>query len=183
MAEVFSNSITRAVGIITSYSGSTIGAAGTSITVTANTGIGVSDLVDNSNFIAGTKVAQIDGTTIYTDFNSTNTASASSQIVKFLGPTTAYTSPAATKSILIGGTFANNTESSVNLTIEVYDSSVGVTSTGSAAIASKIPVPTGSSFVISDAGKTLLEASDELRVYCDSVDGIDVNLSILQGVS
>jgi hypothetical protein len=171
------------VGIITSYSGSTIGASGTSITVTANTGIGVSDLVDNSNFIAGTKVAQIDGTTIYTDFNSTNTASASSQVVKFLGPTTAYTSPAATKSILIGGTFANNTESSVNLTIEVYDSSVGVTSTGSAAIASKIPVPTGSSFVISDAGKTLLEASDELRVYCDSVDGIDVNLSILQGVS
>jgi len=183
MAEVFTNSITRAVGIITSYSGSTIGASGTSITVTANTGIGVSDLVVNSNFIAGTKVAQIDGTTIYTDFNSTNTASASSQVVKFLGPTTAYTSPAATKSILIGGTFANNTESSVNLTIEVYDSSVGVTSTGSAAIASKIPVPTGSSFVISDAGKTLLEASDELRVYCDSVDGIDVNLSILQGVS
>ena len=183
MAEVFTNSITRAVGIITSYSGSTIGASGTSITVTANTGIGVSDLVDNSNFIAGTKVAQIDGTTIYTDFNSTNTASASSQVVKFLGPTTAYTSPAATKSILIGGTFANNTESSVNLTIEVYDSSVGVTSTGSAAIASKIPVPTGSSFVISDTGKTLLEASDELRVYCDSVDGIDVNLSILQGVS
>jgi len=183
MAETFANSITRAVGIITSYSGSTIGASGTSITVTANTGIGVSDLVDNSNFIAGTKVAQIDGTTIYTDRNSTNTASASSQVVKFLGPTTAYTSPAATKSILIGGTFANNTESSVNLTIEVYDSSVGVTSTGSAAIASKIPVPSGSSFVISDAGKTLLEASDELRVYCDSVDGIDVNLSILQGVS
>jgi hypothetical protein len=183
MAEVFTNSITRAVGIITSYSGSTIGASGTSITVTANTGIGVSDLVVNSNFIAGTKVAQIDGTTIYTDFNSTNAASASSQTVKFLGPTTAYTSPAATKSILIGGTFANNTESSVNLTVEVYDSSVGVTSTGSAAIASKIPVPTGSSFVISDTGKTLLEASDELRVYCDSVDGIDVNLSILQGVS
>ena len=168
---------------MTSWSGSTIGAAGTSITVTANTGIGVSDLVDNSNFIAGTKVAQIDGTTIYTDFNSTNTASASSQVVKFLGPTTAYTSPAATKSILIGGTFANNTESSVNLTIEVYDSSVGVTSTGSAAIASKIPVPTGSSFVISDAGKTLLEASDEVRVYCDTVNGVDVNLSILKGVS
>ena len=183
MAESFSNSVTRAVGIMTSWSGSTIGAAGTSITVTANTGIGVSDLVDNSNFIAGTKVAQIDGTTIYTDFNSTNTASASSQVVKFLGPTTAYTSPAATKSILIGGTFANNTESSVNLTIEVYDSSVGVTSTGSAAIASKIPVPTGSSFVISDAGKTLLEGLDEVRVYCDTVNGVDVNLSILQGVS
>ena len=60
MAEAFSNSLTRAAGIQTSYSGSTIGAAGTSITVSANTGIGVSHLVVNSNFIAGTKVQQID---------------------------------------------------------------------------------------------------------------------------
>ena len=183
MAESFANSLTRAVGIMTSYSGSIIGAAGTSITVTANTGIAVSDLVVNSNFLAGTKVNLIDGTTIYTDRNSTNGASASNQIVQFLGPTTAYTSPAATKSILIGGTFANNTDTSVNLTVEVFDNSVGVTSTGSAAIASKIPVPNGSSFVISDAGKTLLEAGDEVRVYCDTVNGVDVNLSILQGVN
>ena len=167
---------------MTSYSGSTIGAAGTSITVTANTGIAVSDLVVNSNFIAGTKVHSISGTTIYTDRNSTNTASASSQTVKFLGPTTSYTSPAATKSILIGGTFANNTDSPVNLTVEVLDNSVGA-ATGAVAIASKIPVPDGSSFVISDAGKTLLEAGDEIRVYCDTVNGVDVNLSILQGVN
>ncbi len=167
---------------MTSYSGSTIGAAGTSITVTANTGIAVSDLVVNTNFIAGTKVHSISGTTIYTDRNSTNAASASSQTVKFLGPTTAYTSPSATKSILIGGTFANNTDSPVDLTVEVLDNSVGA-ATGAVAIASKIPVPNGSSFVISDAGKTLLEAGDEIRVYCDTVNGVDVNLSILQGVN
>tara|TARA_B100000029_G_scaffold205347_1_gene203284 strand:+ start:1067 stop:1615 length:549 start_codon:yes stop_codon:yes gene_type:complete len=182
MAETFANSISRAVGIMTSYSGSTIGAAGTSITVTANTGIAVSDLVVNTNFIAGTKVHSISGTTIYTDRNSTNAASASSQTVKFLGPTTAYTSPSATKSILIGGTFANNTDSPVDLTVEVLDNSVGA-ATGAVAIASKIPVPNGSSFVISDAGKTLLEAGDEIRVYCDTVNGVDVNLSILQGVN
>ena len=189
MAESFTNSVTRAVGIMTSWSGSTIGAAGTSITVTANTGIGVSDLVDNSNFLAGTRVKQISGTTIYTDRLSTNTASATSQVVKFLGVTTAYTSASATKSILIGGTFANNTESTVNITVEVLDQSVGISTglndptVGTVAIASKIPVPTGSSFVISDAGKTLLEGLDEVRVYCDTVNGIDVNLSILQGVS
>ena len=182
MAETFANSISRAVGITTSYSGSTIGAAGTSIVVTANTGIAVSDLVVNTNFIAGTKVHSISGTTIYTDRNSTNAASASSQTVKFLGPTTAYTSPSATKSILIGGTFANNTDSPVDLTVEVLDNSVGA-ATGAVAIASKIPVPNGSSFVISDAGKTLLEAGDEIRVYCDTVNGVDVNLSILQGVN
>ena len=183
MAEAFSNKVARAAGIMTSYSGSTIGAGSTAITVTANTGIGVSFLVDNANFIAGTKVHSIDGTTIYVDKSSTNTASASSQTVKFLGPTTAYTSPSATKSIIIGGTFANNTQNSVNLTVEVYDSSVGVTSTGSVAVASKIPVPSGSSFVISDTGKTLLETGDELKVYCDVSDAIDVSLSILTGVN
>jgi hypothetical protein len=183
MAEAFSNSLARAAGIVTTYSGSTVAAASTAITVTANTGIGVSDLVDNQHFIAGTRVAQIDGTTIYTDRNSTNGASATSQTVRFLGPTTAYTSPASTKAILVGGTFANNTNNSVNLTIELYDSSVGVTSTGSVAIASKIPVPAGSSFVISDTGKTVLEGGDEIRIYCDSANAIDASLSILTGVS
>jgi hypothetical protein len=183
MAEAFSNSVTRAAGIVTTYSGSTVAAGSTVITVTANTGIGVSDLIDNQNFIAGTRVAQIDGTTIYADRNSTNTASATSQTIRFLGPTTAYTSPAATKSIIIGGTFANNTQNSVNLTVEVLDSSVGVTSTGAVAIASKIPIPAGSSFVISDTGKTLLESGDELRVYCDSQSAVDVSLSILTGVN
>lgn len=188
MAEAFSNKVVRSAGIVTSYSGSTVAAGSTAITVTALTGIGVSFLVDNQHFVAGTRVHStlpVSGGvgTVFTDKNSTNTASASSQIVKFLGPTTAYTSPAATKSIIIGGTFANNTNNSVNLTVEVYDTTVGVTSTGSAAIASKIPVPSGSSFVISDTGKTLLEAGDELKVYCDTTDAVDVSLSILTGVN
>ena len=162
---------------MTSYDSCTVGAISTSISVSANTGIAVSDLVDNQNFLAGTKVTQIDGTTIYTDLTSTNTASSATQSVKFLGMTTAYT--AADKSILIGGTFANNTTSQVNLTVEVFDQSVDRT----VGIAHKIPVPTGSSFVISDAGKTLLEGLDEVRVYSDSAGAIDVNLSILTGVS
>ena len=188
MAEAFSNQVARAAGIVTSYSGSTVAAGSTAITVTAITGIGVSFLVDNQNFIAGTRVVQtlpVSGGvgTVFTDTNSTNSSSATSQSVKFLGPTTAYTSPASTKSIIIGGTFANNTQNSVNLTVEVMDSSVGVTSTGAVAIASKIPIPAGSSFVISDTGKTLLEATDELRVYCDTTDAVDVSLSVLTGVN
>ena len=167
---------------MTSYDSCTVGAISTSITVSANTGIAVSDLVDNQNFLAGTKVTQIVGTTIYTDLTSTNTASSTTQSVKFLGMTTAYT--AADKSILIGGTFANNTDSSVELTVEIFDQSVGVTTTGGAvALASKIPVPNGSSFVISDAGKTVIETSDEIRVYCNTNDALDVTLGILKGVS
>ena len=179
MAEAFSNSLTRAVGVVTTYSGSSVGIASTAITVTAATGIGVSDLVDNANFIAGTRVHSIVGTKVYVDRASTNTAAATAQIVKFLGVTTAYTSPSAVKSILIGGTFANNTDSQVTLSVEVFDQSADKT----VGIAHKIPVPTGSSFVISDAGKTLLESLDEVRVYSNSAGAIDVNLSILTGVS
>ncbi len=179
MAEAFSNSLTRAVGVVTTYSGSSVGIASTAITVTAATGIGVSDLVDNTNFLAGTKVHSIVGTKVYVDRASTNTAAATGQIVNFLGVTTAYTSPSAVKSILIGGTFANNTDSQVTLSVEVFDQSADKT----VGIAHKIPVPTGSSFVISDAGKTLLEGLDEVRVYSSTAGAIDVNLSILTGVS
>ena len=56
MAEAFSNSLTRAAGIHTSWSGSSVAAASTAITVTANTGIGVSHFVVNANYIAGNEV-------------------------------------------------------------------------------------------------------------------------------
>jgi hypothetical protein len=96
-----------------------------------------------------------------------------------LGLTTAYTSAASTKSIIIGGTFANNTENEVNLTLHLYDNSATTTP----AIVSKIPVPNGSSFVISDTGKIVMESLDAIRVYCDTANAIDVQLGILKGVN
>ena len=177
MAESFVNSLTRAAGIVTTITGGSIGITTNKISGISTAGIGVSDLVDNTNYIAGTIVQSVGVTSIVVSRDSTNSAAATNQTLKFLGVTTALT--AADKSILIGGTFANNTNSSVNLTVEAYDQSTAV----GVAIASKIPVPAGSSFVITDAGKTLLETSDELRVYADTANAFDVNLSILKGVS
>ena len=182
MAEAFSNKLTRAAGIVTTSSSGSVGITTTIITGISTVGVAVSDLVDNANFIAGTKVTGYGAAAsqVVVDQTSTNTSAVSgSAIVNFLGMTTAYTSAAATKSILIGGTFANNTTSSVNLTVEIHEACAGV----QAALASKIPVPTGSSFVISDAVKSVLEANDEVRVFCDTANAIDVNLSILTGVS
>ena len=177
MAESFVNSLTRAAGIVTTITGGSIGITTNKISGISTAGIGVSDLVDNTNYLAGTIVQSVGVTSIVVSRDSTNSAAATNQTLKFLGVTTALT--AADKSILIGGTFANNTDSSVNLTVEAYDQSTAV----GVAVASKIPVPAGSSFVITDAGKTLLETSDELRVYADTANAIDVNLSILKGVS
>jgi len=179
MAEAFSNTFVRAVGIVTTATNGSIGVTTNKITGISTAGIGVSDFVDNTNYLGGTIVESLGISTVWVNRDSTNLGVATNQILTFLGPTTAYTSTSGIKSILIGGTFANNTGSSVNLTVETWDQSgsVGVS------LASKIPVPSGSSFVISDTGKTLLEANDEVRVYCDTANGIDVNLSILTGVS
>ena len=177
MAEAFSNKVSRAAGIVTSTTGGAIGITTNLITGISTVHVAVNDLVDTGNFILGTKVTNIGVSSVTCDRDSTNTAAATNQSVKFLGVTTAYTSSA--KSILVGGTFANNTSQSVNLTVQLYDNSV----TTEVGIAGKIPVPNGSSFVISDAGKTVMEASDEIRIYCDTANAIDATLSILTGVS
>ena len=179
MAEAFINQVNRAVGIVTSSSNASIGVGLTWMSGISTAHVAIHDIVDNANFIAGTKVTQVGVSSVQLDRASTNTVAATASNVSFLGPTTSYSSASATKSILIGGTFANNTANSVNLTVTVYDNTAAVESQ----LASKIPVPTGSSFVISDAGKTVLEGDDELRVYCDTQNAIDVNLSILKGVS
>ena len=179
MAEAFSNKLARAVGIETSSSAGTVGVTTTKISGISTGAVSVGDLIDNQHYIAGTKVATIGIGSVFADRDSTNTASASGQNVKFLTPNSVYQSPNNVKSILIGGTFANNTNNQVNLTVSVHDNSSSIESS----IAQKIPVPAGSSFVISDAGKTLLEENDKVKVYCDVDNAIDVNLSILTGVS
>ena len=178
MAEAFSNKLTRAAGIVSTSSSGAVGILTNLITGISTVDVAVNDLVDNSQFLTGTKVSSIGASQVVCDRDSTNTAAVTSQSVKFLGPTTAYTST-GTKSILVGGTFANNTSNSVNLTVQVFDNSAS----SEVGLAAKIPVPSGSSFVITDAGKTVLESSDEIRVYCDSANAIDATLSILTGVS
>ena len=179
MAEAFVNQVNRAVGIVTSSSNASIGVGLTWMSGISTAHVAINDLVDNANFIAGTKVTLVGVSSVQLDRASTNTVAATASNVSFLGPTTSYTSASATKSILIGGTFANNTANSVNLTVTVYDNST----TTESQLAAKIPVPTGSSFVISDAGKTVLEGDDKVKVYCDADNAIDVNLSILTGVN
>ena len=178
MAEAFSNKLTRAAGIVSTSSNGSIGIQTNLITGISTVDVTVNQLIDNSNYILGTKVSSVGASQVVVDRDSTNTSATSSQSVKFLGVTTAYTST-GTKSILVGGTFANNTTSSVNLTINVFDNSASA----EVGLAANIPVPQGSSFVISDTGKTVLESSDEVRIYCDTANAIDATLSLLTGVS
>ena len=175
MAESFTNSLTRAAGIVTTSSSGSIGAGVTIITGISTDGIAVGDMVRNVHFRGGAKVAYIDAGQVRLDKTSTNTTAATAQSVSFLGVTTAFT--ATSKSILVGGTFANLSDASINIFVEV---GVGNTLT---LLANNIPVPQGSSFVISDAGKTILQNAEQVRVYCNTADAVDVNLSVLAGVA
>lgn len=175
MAESFNNSLTSAAGIITSSTSGSIGAGVTIISGISTGLVQVGDMVNTQHFRGGAKVAYIDAGQVRCDKTSTNTAAATGQRVEFLGVTTAYT--ATSKSILVGGTFANLTDNSINLFVEI-----GVGNTF-ANIANDIPVPTGSSFVISDAGKTILRPNEQIRIYCDANQAVDASLSILEGVA
>ena len=73
----------------------------------------------------------------------------------------------------------NNTNNQVNLTVGILDNSANI----EAALVTKVPVPAGSSFVISDAGKTVLAGGDVVNIYCDTENAIDGTLGILQGVN
>ena len=178
MAEQFSNAIKRRCGIVTNSTSGSIGIKTNLITGISTVHVAVNDLVDNEHFLAGSKVTAIGVNSTTVDSDSVNTAAVSNQTVKYLGVTTAYKSD-GTKSVLIGGTFANNTTNQVNLTVNVWDNSAS-TEVG---LAVKIPVPNGSSFVITDTGKTMLETMDEVRVYVDTDNAIDVTASILKGVT
>ncbi len=186
MAESFTNKIVRAAGIVsTTDAGAAIGAGASTITSIQTADLNVGDLVVNQNFRAGAKITGFSTAAGYitVDRNSTNTAAVTGQIVSSLGVTTCFAASALSKSILIGGTFSNLTENSIQIYVEVTDNSAAGTAHSTSLLASDIPVPSGSSFVISEAGKTVIEQSDQVRVYCDTANAVDVNLAILSGVS
>jgi len=176
MAEVFTNALKKAVGVVTTSSSGSIGITSTIITGISTAAVAVGYLVDNGNFIGGSKVSVIGAGQVTVDSTSTNTSATTTQSVSFIGLTTAYASTGL-KSILIGGTLANNTTNQVSATVQVSSGSTSYN------LLYKVPVPAGSSVVISDAGKTLLNASDEIRVGSSVANSLDVTLAILQGVS
>ena len=174
MAESFTNSLTRAAGIVTSSNNGSIGVTTSLITGISTNGVSVGDMVKTTFFRGGSKVSVIGAGQVNLDRTSTNVSAKAGQTVTFMGKATAFT--ASEKSILVGGTFANLTDNTIHVNVEV-----GIGNTF-ANIANNIPIPQGSSFVISDAGKTILRANEVINLYCDTAAAVDSSLSILSGV-
>jgi hypothetical protein len=84
---------------------------------------------------------------------------------------------ASNKSLVIAGTIANTTTTSINVSLKKYDSSA----TAGKFIFENIPLPTGSSI---ELPKIVLQTSDKIQAQSDDASGnADVHLQLLTDVS
>jgi len=183
MAETFSNATARAIGVTTTNATATIGVATDYIKNISTFNASVGMIVDHPNFIGGTRITKIDtasnfGTSgeVIVDSTSTNTTGLGTQSVGFHTVTAIDT--ASQKSILVGGTLSNNTNSPINVNVMLQQSG-----NESINIVNNAPIPVGSSLIISDAGKVVVGVGSTLAVATDANDSLDVSLSLLTGVS
>jgi len=84
-------------------------------------------------------------------------------------PVTVYTVPAVTTTVVIGFMISNLLSSQVTVSIEAASTNLGT----------DIPIPAGSALSALD-GKIVLEAADTLTVECDTLNGVEVILSIME---
>jgi hypothetical protein len=84
---------------------------------------------------------------------------------------------ASNKSLVIAGTIANTTTTSINVSLKKYDSSA----TAGKFIFENVPLPTGSSI---ELPKIVLQTSDKIQAQSDDASGnADVHLQLLTDVS
>lgn len=89
-------------------------------------------------------------------------------------PTTVYTTPAATESVIHGFYISNDTGVDRTVTIEWYDSSAVAT----IVLAKDIPVYANDTFIFD--GKLNLEASDYIRCTADAASALEATLAIME---
>ena len=99
-----------------------------------------------------------------------------SQTVGFHTAVSVYT--AAQKTILVGGTLSNNTNSQIKATVTVDQNN-----NEHIAVIHDAPIPEGSSLVISDAGKMVVGVGSTVSVSTSADSSSDVVFSFLKGVS
>ena len=87
---------------------------------------------------------------------------------------TVYTVPGSTTSIIIGLTVANLTSNSVTVDVKINRASLNDISIGV-----NLPIPSGGS-LDALAGKVVLETTDVITVTCDTLNGIDTALSVME---
>lgn len=84
-------------------------------------------------------------------------------------PVTVYTVPAATTTVMIGFMIANLTANQVTVTVECAATNIGT----------DLPIPAGSTLSVLE-GKMVLETADTVTIECDTLNGVEAILSIME---
>jgi hypothetical protein len=183
MAESFANKSVRRVGVTTTVYTASIGVATDRITNISTYNVAVGALVDNPFFIGGTRVTTINtasnfgtGGIVTVDSTSSNVSAATTQTVGF-NSVTAIDTPTE-KTIVVAGTFANNTDSQLRASLILSQANNEHVN-----IVHNVPIPEGSSLVISDAGKVVVGVGSTLSVAVNGNEAVDVSFSFLRGVT
>jgi len=183
MAESFANKSVRRVGVTSTVYTASIGLSTNRITNISTFNIAAGALVDSPWFIGGTRVTSVNITSnfgtagdITVDSTSTNVSAATTQTVGF-NSVTAIDTPTE-KTILVAGTLANNTNSQLKASVILSQHDNQHIN-----IVHDVPIPAGSTLVLSDAGKLVVGIGSTLSVAVNGNEAVDASFSFLRGVT
>ena len=96
-------------------------------------------------------------------------------------PTTIYTVPSSTTSIVLGMMLSNKHSASVNVTVNLSSSTTngGASQNSEVHVLRLVPVENGSSLEIMSGQKYVLQAGDAIKVFAGNAN-IDVILSFME---
>lgn len=89
---------------------------------------------------------------------------------------TVYTVPSATTTIVIGFTISNNTTNNILVGVKLTDNDASQTVN----FMKNISIPSGASLEIMSGNKLIMNAADVLKMTCDTANGFDAVLSIVE---
>ena len=92
-------------------------------------------------------------------------------------PTTVYTVPGSTTSVVIGFNIANIATSTVTADVQIVKADV---SADNVYIVKKIEIPTGTLYDFNAGNKIILETGDLIQVTSSASSSVDVILSVLE---
>ena len=95
-------------------------------------------------------------------------------------PTTVYTVPASTTTVIIGLTVANILGSSVNASAQIVTASTTGENADDVYFIKDIPLPSGSAVEIMSGNKINLEAGDIIKIKSNTNAALDAVLSIME---
>lgn len=87
-----------------------------------------------------------------------------------------YTVPSSTTTIILGLTLCNVHTAQVSATVEIVDTSAGITST----VIKDAPIPVGGSLEIMSGNKIVVETTDVVKVSSSIADKISATMSIME---